>query len=1283
MTRRRLHSRATTAALVLWATAACEGGGAGGGSRDAGRSDARLDARDPEPDTGEGGGLADARTPTTDAHPPRPDGAPAETDALGVEPDARATGPDGQVAETDAGPTPPEPDAGPAPGELCGLGAPVEVLGLPATGGLLEFDLSTGDGTQSATCGNGTGAERIVVLSLPAAARVEARLEAPGGGVQLSVRTDCAAPDSELACAAPTFGPARLLLETVGPGTLAFLAEGHAFEPASAARLQVRVEPRAEPTVAADEGCPAADRPLLIPPESRRVAFETAGRTDRFPACAAGTWPAAAEQVLVFDLDVPSAVDLAVTQATGDTVLGLYDACDPGRAPLACNDDAGPGADPRLHRARLEPGRYIATVEAPGGDAVAGTLTLDRTPLTAAACGNGLDDDGDGATDAFDVGCAFEGDVDEADAPLGGPPPDCANGVDDDADGETDHPADPDCAFAGANSEAAACGAGIHVVRLPPEGGAVDVSLVPSTDRRAVPCGPSGGDVFLALDVPVRARVTLQAFDAEGAAPVTLAAQRACSEAAPFVACRGPDAVSPLTLDDVPAGPLFFTLQMPDDRPRPAEVRLVAEVESLIRACNDGLDNDGDAVFDLFDPGCTFELDDDEFDDPAHPPACANGLDDDADGLRDYPADPECLAAGRDSEEPGCRADVPVVRVGEPGGRLSLRTDGRDRYGASCGNPQGPEHVIVVRVDRPSRLEAVVENNDYDTVLFLRGACDDPAAELACNDDTNGLASALVVEPLAPGYYFLFLDGYGGAAGAADVVVTLTALDGQPGPAPRGAGFQALMPPPDATDAVFDPTVLHFVDITVAEADLEALENDRENRVPCDIRYDGELLENSGIRQKGGIGSVSSLNGKPGFSIKFNEFERGQDLASLEKLVLNNALQDRTLVHEHMGYELARRAGIPAARTAHAIVTLNGYTYGVYVVAEAVDDDFLRRWFGEDQDTGNLYEGPCCADFVNDIEHMELDDEEDGRTRDDLVELARIVREVPDSDLPAALGAELDLRSFLLGYALDAATFHWDGYAFNVNNHYIYRRPADDRFVFMPHGMDQLFQDLNFDPMSWPNGRLAQRMRELPAFDTRFREAMAFIATEVWDVDAMLDRLDAVRRTLARAPRGLETVDRDLRWFEEALPFVRAEYAQRKAVLLRGNAPPAPEVCAEITDGRARFALCPQPRTADAAAARCGELGGLLAVPVDAEQQAFLLTAVTEQLGTETWIGLSDALDEGRWLDPEGRRPGFEAWAPDRPNGAEDQNCVVLDLGLGGGWNDRACEETHPAVCVL
>ena len=61
-------------------------------------------------------------------------------------------------------------------------------------------------------------------------------------------------------------------------------------------------------------------------------------------------------------------------------------------------------------------------------------------------------------------------------------------------------------------------------------------------------------------------------------------------------------------------------------------------------ACNDGLDNDGDGLFDLNDPGCTDANDNDEFNvvtPPPAPMACNDGLDNDGDGLFDLD-DPGC-----------------------------------------------------------------------------------------------------------------------------------------------------------------------------------------------------------------------------------------------------------------------------------------------------------------------------------------------------------------------------------------------------------------------------------------------------------------------------------------------------------------------------------------------------------------------------------------------------------------------------------------------------------------
>jgi subtilisin family serine protease len=69
-------------------------------------------------------------------------------------------------------------------------------------------------------------------------------------------------------------------------------------------------------------------------------------------------------------------------------------------------------------------------------------------------------------------------------------------------------------------------------------------------------------------------------------------------------------------------------------------------------ACSNGLDDDGDGLVDFpADPGCSGASDTDEFNAPAPPPAaCSNGLDDDGDGLVDYPADPGCTSATDNDE---------------------------------------------------------------------------------------------------------------------------------------------------------------------------------------------------------------------------------------------------------------------------------------------------------------------------------------------------------------------------------------------------------------------------------------------------------------------------------------------------------------------------------------------------------------------------------------------------------------------------------------------------------
>ncbi|MBP6912260.1 MAG: hypothetical protein KBB88_03625, partial [Candidatus Pacebacteria bacterium] len=67
--------------------------------------------------------------------------------------------------------------------------------------------------------------------------------------------------------------------------------------------------------------------------------------------------------------------------------------------------------------------------------------------------------------------------------------------------------------------------------------------------------------------------------------------------------------------------------------------------------CNNGIDDDGDGLIDYpADPGCTSPTDDSEWNAPPVTYQCNNGIDDDGDGLIDYPADPGCTSPTDDSE---------------------------------------------------------------------------------------------------------------------------------------------------------------------------------------------------------------------------------------------------------------------------------------------------------------------------------------------------------------------------------------------------------------------------------------------------------------------------------------------------------------------------------------------------------------------------------------------------------------------------------------------------------
>jgi hypothetical protein len=409
--------------------------------------------------------------------------------------------------------------------------------------------------------------------------------------------------------------------------------------------------------------------------------------------------------------------------------------------------------------------------------------------------------------------------------------------------------------------------------------------------------------------------------------------------------------------------------------------------------------------------------------------------------------------------------------------------------------------------------------------------------------------------------------------GAPDVAGDRSAADGAPdagaadaAPSSDGAstpdGARAAEPaggPPGRITEVFDLGKLHVIDIVIAAADRPKVESGQDARVPCRFTFDGVVIDRVGVRQKGGLyRGFQKLGAKPSLSIKLDEFVPKQTLRGMKKLILNNAGQDESFVNEHMVYEVYRRAGLAAPYTAHAVVTINGFTEGVYVIKEAVDGQFLERTFGKGLDEGNLYEGSFApmadSDFVTSLARVELKDEvEEMRKRDDIEAAAAAIRTTPAAGFVTEVNKRIDLDQFIASFAVNAVTGDSDDYFFNANNYYLYNSPRDGRFVYLPHGADQALNTARFTlttPWKTPKGRLGVRIREIPSLDAKYRAELRRIGSPpVWDVTGLLARVAQVAAILKTATRGAR-VDSDLARFDSRRAavesFIRAYGLSRK-----------------------------------------------------------------------------------------------------------------------------------------
>ena len=169
-------------------------------------------------------------------------------------------------------------------------------------------------------------------------------------------------------------------------------------------------------------------------------------------------------------------------------------------------------------------------------------------------------------------------------------------------------------------------------------------------------------------------------------------------------------------------------------------------------------------------------------------------------------------------------------------------------------------------------------------------------------------------------------------------------------------GIEASARPLGYEERLFSTDKVHTIDIIIDDWDAFISTATSEEYSVCSVVIDGEAVKSVGIRGKGNtsLSSVSSMGSQRySFKIEFDQYDNTKSYHGLDKLSLNNVIQDNTYMKDYITYQMMNEFGVSAPLCSYAYITVNGEDWGLYLAVEGVEDAFLRRNYGSDY--GELY----------------------------------------------------------------------------------------------------------------------------------------------------------------------------------------------------------------------------------------------------------------------------------------------------------------------------------------
>lgn len=323
-------------------------------------------------------------------------------------------------------------------------------------------------------------------------------------------------------------------------------------------------------------------------------------------------------------------------------------------------------------------------------------------------------------------------------------------------------------------------------------------------------------------------------------------------------------------------------------------------------------------------------------------------------------------------------------------------------------------------------------------------------------------------------------------------------------------------------DSFYDLNNIVTVNITMPQVDWDNLRNAQPYGGVCNFAYVGSRYDwytaasvtiqttqfpyvngsftfnNVGIKKKSYCGSISST--KPSLHLKYAAADEPavEALIGTKHLMFNNSIQDGEYIRQCLGYKLLGEAGVPTARCNFSRLIVNGNVIGVYVNVEPMKKRLAEKNFAGN-DNGNVYELDLGEDFVASMfSRIEWDGFSSVSNKADL--------SLANSQIAGGSYASVvDEEAFIRLWAMEIILKHWDGYANNRNNTYLYNdvpnpvatpTAADVNFKFVPSGIDQILQGGSYTVYN--NSILAANFAANSAYKSRLRFYVHFLLNNVF-----------------------------------------------------------------------------------------------------------------------------------------------------------------------------------------